>query len=90
LRGACDYTPIGWTASGSRWYVLPYLSSEYVLIVAQRTDVDIGPSFAKYMLDNVHLHGLSKDEMAFLVATFYGAGSETVRCLLFSCPKICG
>ncbi|KAJ8587523.1 cytochrome P450 [Rhizopogon salebrosus TDB-379] len=40
-------------------------------------DVDVGPSFARYMLENDRLHGLTEIEMAFLAGTFFGAGSET-------------
>jgi hypothetical protein len=54
-----------------------------------RSDVDVGPSFTRYMLENDRLHGLTEIEMAFLAGTFWGAGSETVTCLLSS-QKSCG
>ncbi|KAG1747447.1 cytochrome P450 [Suillus lakei] len=40
-------------------------------------NVDIGPSFVKYMLENTHLHGLTDIEMAFLGGAFFLAGSST-------------
>ncbi|KAJ8584907.1 cytochrome P450 [Rhizopogon salebrosus TDB-379] len=40
-------------------------------------DVDVGPSFTRYMLENDHLHGLTEIEMAFLAGAFFGAGFET-------------
>ncbi|KAG2050656.1 cytochrome P450 [Suillus hirtellus] len=40
-------------------------------------DVDIGPSFTRYMLENDHLYGLTETEMAFLSGTFFAAGSST-------------
>ncbi|KAG1888059.1 cytochrome P450 [Suillus subluteus] len=43
----------------------------------QMSDKDIGPSFAKYMLENVHLHGLTEIEMAFLGGSLFLAGSST-------------
>jgi hypothetical protein len=36
------------------------------------------------MLDNVHDHGLTVMEMAFLAGSLFAAGSDTVRCLSFS------
>ncbi|KAG1741451.1 cytochrome P450 [Suillus paluster] len=42
-----------------------------------QSDVDIGPSFARYMLESGHLYGLSEAEMAFLAGAFFGAGSTT-------------
>lgn len=45
----------------------------------QRSDVNAGRSFARYMLENDHLHGLHQDEMAFLAATSVAAGTETVQ-----------
>ncbi|KAG1804670.1 cytochrome P450 [Suillus subaureus] len=39
--------------------------------------VDIGPSFGKYMLENVHAHGLTVMEMAFLAGSLFAAGSDT-------------
>ncbi|KAG2119848.1 cytochrome P450 [Suillus discolor] len=42
-----------------------------------QSDKDIGPSFAKYMLENIHLHGLTEIEMAFLGGAFFVAGSST-------------
>ncbi|KAG2137958.1 cytochrome P450 [Suillus clintonianus] len=40
-------------------------------------DVEVGPSFGKYMLENNHLYGLSEIEMIFLAGAFFGAGSDT-------------
>ncbi|KAG1904597.1 cytochrome P450 [Suillus fuscotomentosus] len=40
-------------------------------------DVDIGPSFMRYMLENDHIYGLTETEMAFLSGTFFAAGSST-------------
>ncbi|KAG2137961.1 cytochrome P450 [Suillus clintonianus] len=42
-----------------------------------KDNVEVGPSFAKYMLDN-DLYGLSEIEMTFLAGTFFGAGSDTI------------
>ncbi|KAG2342045.1 cytochrome P450 [Suillus weaverae] len=42
-----------------------------------QSNVDIGPSFTRYMLENSDLHGLTEDETAFLSAAFFGAGSDT-------------
>lgn len=42
-----------------------------------QSDKDIGPSFAKYMLENIHLHGLTEIEMAFLGGALFVAGSST-------------
>ncbi|KAG1731428.1 cytochrome P450 [Suillus lakei] len=42
-----------------------------------QSDVDIGSSFVKYILQNNHLYGLSETEMAFLGGSFFAAGSET-------------
>ncbi|KAG1862838.1 cytochrome P450 [Suillus subalutaceus] len=41
------------------------------------SDVDIGPSFTKYMLENSQSYGLAETEMAFLGGAFFGAGSDT-------------
>ncbi|KAG1852612.1 cytochrome P450 [Suillus tomentosus] len=43
----------------------------------QMSDVDIGPSFMRYILENCHLYSLSDTEMAFLGGSFFAAGSET-------------
>lgn len=43
----------------------------------QMSDKDIGPSFAKYMLENIHLHGLTEIEMAFLGGALFVGGSST-------------
>ncbi|KAG1757058.1 cytochrome P450 [Suillus lakei] len=43
----------------------------------QMRDVDVGPSFMKYMLENEHLHGLTEIEMAFLGGILFVAGSST-------------
>ncbi|KAG1728952.1 uncharacterized protein EDB91DRAFT_1034130, partial [Suillus paluster] len=37
---------------------------------ARRCNVDIGPALAKYMLESVHLYGLSETERAFLATAF--------------------
>ncbi|KAG1743395.1 cytochrome P450 [Suillus lakei] len=37
----------------------------------------LGPSFAKYILENEHLYGLTEIEMAYLVGDFFAAGTET-------------
>ncbi|KAG1725076.1 cytochrome P450 [Suillus paluster] len=42
-----------------------------------QSDVDIGPSFVKHMLQNVQLHGLTETEMAFLAGGFFAAGTDT-------------
>ncbi|KAG1807783.1 cytochrome P450 [Suillus subaureus] len=42
-----------------------------------QSDMDIGPSFVRYILENRHLYGLSDTEMAFLGGSFFAAGSET-------------
>ncbi|KAG2142381.1 cytochrome P450 [Suillus clintonianus] len=42
-----------------------------------RSNVDVGPSFAKYALENVKLLGLTEMEIASLAGTFFTAGSET-------------
>jgi cytochrome P450 len=42
-----------------------------------QSNVDIGPSFVKHMLENAQLHGLSETEMAFLAGSFYAAGFDT-------------
>ncbi|KAG1735462.1 cytochrome P450 [Suillus occidentalis] len=38
---------------------------------------DIGPSFAKYILENERLYGFTEIEMAYLAGAFFGAGTET-------------
>ncbi|KAG0695266.1 cytochrome P450 [Suillus ampliporus] len=40
-----------------------------------KSNADIGPSFAKHMLESNDMYGLSDDEMACLVGAFFGAGS---------------
>ncbi|KAG1795220.1 cytochrome P450, partial [Suillus variegatus] len=42
-----------------------------------QSNVDVGPSFVKYMLENVQVHGLTETEMAFLTGSFYAAGFDT-------------
>ncbi|KAG2137952.1 cytochrome P450 [Suillus clintonianus] len=42
-----------------------------------QSNVDVGPSFAKYMLENERLHHLTETEMAFLGGALFGAGSDT-------------
>ncbi|KAG1827574.1 cytochrome P450 [Suillus subaureus] len=41
------------------------------------SNVDIGPSFSKYILENEHLYGLTEIEKAYLAGSFFGAGTET-------------
>ncbi|OJA12871.1 hypothetical protein AZE42_02902 [Rhizopogon vesiculosus] len=40
-------------------------------------NMDAGPSFMKYMLENSNLYGLTEAEMAFLGGAFFGAGTDT-------------
>ncbi|KAG2063131.1 cytochrome P450 [Suillus decipiens] len=47
-----------------------------------RSNVDIGPSFTRYMLENSNHYGLTEVETAFLSATFFGAGSDTTTSVL--------
>ncbi|KAG1748761.1 cytochrome P450 [Suillus occidentalis] len=42
-----------------------------------QNDVNVGSSFGKYMLENVHDHGLTEMEMAFLAGSLFAAGSDT-------------
>ncbi|KAG0695265.1 cytochrome P450 [Suillus ampliporus] len=42
-----------------------------------KSNADIGPSFAKHMLESGHIYGLSQREMASLTGSFFGAGSTT-------------
>ncbi|KAG2134023.1 cytochrome P450 [Suillus bovinus] len=42
-----------------------------------QSNVDVGPSFVKYMLENTQRHGLTETEMAFLAGSFYAAGFDT-------------
>ncbi|KAG1728980.1 cytochrome P450 [Suillus paluster] len=42
-----------------------------------QSNVEIGPSFMKYMLENRDVHGLTDPETAFLAGAFFGAGSDT-------------
>ncbi|KAG1807819.1 cytochrome P450 [Suillus subaureus] len=42
-----------------------------------QSDVDIGPSFMKDMLENSQSHGLTETEVAFLGGAFLGAGLDT-------------
>ncbi|KAG0696657.1 cytochrome P450 [Suillus ampliporus] len=42
-----------------------------------QNNVDIGPSFAKHMLESSDLYGLTKNEIASLASTFLGGGSST-------------
>ncbi|KAG1728988.1 cytochrome P450 [Suillus paluster] len=44
----------------------------------QMSNVEIGPSFMKYMLENRDVHGLTDPETAFLAGAFFGAGSDTI------------
>ncbi|KAG2118173.1 uncharacterized protein F5147DRAFT_566234, partial [Suillus discolor] len=50
-----------------------------------KDDVDIGPSFTRFMLENSDHYGLMEVEITFLSAAFFGAGSDTVRC--FRCVR---
>ncbi|KAG1728983.1 cytochrome P450 [Suillus paluster] len=47
-----------------------------------QSNVDIGPSFAKYMLESGHLYGLSEAETAFLAGALFRAGSNTTSVAL--------
>jgi hypothetical protein len=51
----------------------------------QQSDMDIGPSFMKYMLENGDHHDLTEDESAFLGGSLFRAGSNTVTC--FNCVQ---
>ncbi|KAG0694286.1 cytochrome P450 [Suillus ampliporus] len=42
-----------------------------------QSNVDIGPSFAKHMLESSHIYGLSEIDIASLAASFFGAGTTT-------------
>ncbi|KAG0694280.1 cytochrome P450 [Suillus ampliporus] len=42
----------------------------------QQSNVDIGPSFAKHVLESDHIYGFSESEKAFLVGGFFGAGTH--------------
>ncbi|KAG0700990.1 cytochrome P450 [Suillus ampliporus] len=42
-----------------------------------QSNVNIGPSFAKHMLESSDLYGLTEAEMAALAGAFFGAGSST-------------
>ncbi|KAG1750485.1 cytochrome P450 [Suillus paluster] len=43
----------------------------------QMSNVDIGPSFAKYMLESTDRFGLTETDVAGLAGAFFGAGSTT-------------
>ncbi|KAG0707632.1 cytochrome P450 [Suillus ampliporus] len=43
-----------------------------------QSNVDIGPSFMKYMLESSNDHGLTEVETAFLGGTFFGAGFDAI------------
>ncbi|OJA09981.1 hypothetical protein AZE42_09942 [Rhizopogon vesiculosus] len=43
-----------------------------------QSNVDVGPSFAKYALENRHRHDLTELEIAFLAGAFFGGGSGTI------------
>ncbi|KAG0700991.1 cytochrome P450 [Suillus ampliporus] len=43
----------------------------------QQSNMDIGPSFAKHLLESSDLYGLTEAEMAFLVGTFFAGGYNT-------------
>ncbi|KAG0700994.1 cytochrome P450 [Suillus ampliporus] len=42
-----------------------------------QSNVDIGPSFVKHVLESSDLYGLTETELAFLAGTFFGGGSTT-------------
>lgn len=51
-----------------------------------QSDVDAGPSFARYMLEHNHLYNLTDTEKAFLGGALFGAGSDTTAvaiCTIF-------
>ncbi|KAG0695023.1 cytochrome P450 [Suillus ampliporus] len=43
-----------------------------------QSKADISPSFAKFMLENSHVYGLSESDMASLAGVFFGGGSSTI------------
>ncbi|KAG1807822.1 cytochrome P450 [Suillus subaureus] len=49
-----------------------------------QSNEDIGPSFAKYMLENSQSYGLAETEVAFLGGAFFGAGSDTTSASIFT------
>ncbi|KAG2052656.1 cytochrome P450 [Suillus hirtellus] len=53
-----------------------------VQAVLQQGDVDIGPSFTRFMLENSDHYGLTEVKTAFLSAAFFGAGSDTTTLAL--------
>lgn len=63
----------------------PSIFAQSVQAILQQSDVDIGPSFTRFMLENSDHYGLTEVETAFLSAAFFGAGSDTVRC--FRCLR---
>ncbi|KAJ8579865.1 cytochrome P450 [Rhizopogon salebrosus TDB-379] len=62
------------------------LNTSHLNRVRQQTQIneDVGPSFAKYMLENSHLYGLTETEMAFLAGSFFGGGSATVSAAIYT------
>ncbi|OAX32481.1 cytochrome P450 [Rhizopogon vinicolor AM-OR11-026] len=40
-----------------------------------QSNIDVGPSFAKYVLENGHSYGITEIEAAFLAGAFFSAGS---------------
>ncbi|KAG1764745.1 cytochrome P450 [Suillus occidentalis] len=51
-----------------------------------QSDVDAGPSFARYMLEHNHLYNLTETEKAFLGGALFAAGSDTTSvaiCTIF-------
>ncbi|KAG1718436.1 cytochrome P450 [Suillus lakei] len=42
-----------------------------------QNNMDVSPSFVKYMLQNAQLHGLTETEMASLAGSFFAAGFNT-------------
>ena len=49
------------------------------LIANPQSSDDAGLSFSRTLLENVHDHQLSIDEMAFLAGNLFEAGSDTVE-----------
>ncbi|KAG1799006.1 cytochrome P450 [Suillus plorans] len=47
-----------------------------------QSDVDIGPSFTRYMLENGDHHGLTEDETAFLGGSLFRAGTNTTTSVI--------
>jgi hypothetical protein len=52
---------------------------------SRQSDVDIGPSFTKCMLENGDHYGSTEDESAFLGDSLFRAGFNAV--MYFCCPR---